>query len=193
MNLVRVSLPDPGGLVITLDEAKAHLRVTSTQEDGDILAKLAEAQGAVEDLLGRALSSQQYRLSMATFPGVIELPRPPLISVDEVTYHDENDAEQTLGAASYIVDSDAEPACIHPTSSGWPSTSSTIRPAVLVEYTCGHSKDRPAEPQVVGVVKLLLGYAFEHREAVITGTTVTQLPFIQAFLRSQKVRGSFFQ
>ncbi len=193
MNLVRIALPSPGGLVITLDEAKTHLRVTSTQEDADILAKLAEAQGAVEDMLGRALSSQQYRLSLAAFHDVIELPRPPLITVDSVTYYDENDASQTLDAAEFIVDSDAEPARIYPTDDGWPSLSSTIRPAVLISYTCGHSKDRPAEPAVVNVVKLLLGYAYENREAMITGTIVTELPFVQAFLRSHRVRGSFCQ
>lgn len=190
MNLVRLSLPAP---CITLDEAKAHLRVTGTQEDLDILQKLAEAQGAVEDLLGRALSSQQFRLSLAAFPDFIELPRPPLISIQSVKYYDENDTLQTLAVEDYILDSDAEPARIYQTDEGWPTTSSTVRPAVLVEYTCGHSEDRPVEPQVVGVVKLLLGYAYEHREAVITGTIITELPFVQAYLRSQRVRGSFLQ
>jgi uncharacterized phiE125 gp8 family phage protein len=195
MNLVRTSLPaQPSGLVITLTEAKAHLRVTSTQEDADIISKLAEAQGAVEDLLGRALSSQGFRLSLDAFPSdYIELPRPPLIAISSVKYYDENDALQTLASSGYVLDSDAEPARIYPSDDGWPTTSTTVHPAVLVEYTCGHTTTRPAEPQVVSVVKLLLGYAYENREAVIVGSAITELPFIQAYLRSQRVRGRFAQ
>lgn len=39
--------------VITLDEAKSHLRISNAQEDGDIYSKLVAAQQVIVDYLTR--------------------------------------------------------------------------------------------------------------------------------------------
>ena len=67
---------------ITLAEAKLHLRVEHNADDSLITALISTARQAAESRTHRALISRQFRLTLENWQDSIELPNPPLISVE---------------------------------------------------------------------------------------------------------------
>lgn len=179
MGLVRIAGPtiEP----ISLEEAKAHLRVDHVQEDGLIGSLIIAAREYVEQFTRRALIEQQWRLTLDAFPtrrGAIVLAMPPLVSVDAVKYLDLEGAEGTLVEnTDYLVDDDSQPGRILPAwEVAWPETRG-VPNAVTVEFTAGYGQTAEAVPQgIKQAMLLMLGHWYLNREAVVTGTIATEIP-----------------
>jgi hypothetical protein len=82
---------EPTAEPVTLDEAKAHLRVEHEYDDLTIAALITAARKYCETVAKRALVTQTLRLTRDTFPGacdgwILRLPRPPLQSVTSIKY-----------------------------------------------------------------------------------------------------------
>ena len=160
--------------VVTVTDAKKHLRVTDNESNSTIESLVAAATKFVQNKTRRQLINATYRVSMRQFPmggGVIELPRSPASSVTSIAYIDENGVSQTWSSSNYILDSDSEPGRITEAyEQNYPST--RIQDGgVLITYVAGYgaaSTDVPDD--LIHAVKLILGHWFENREAVITGT-----------------------
>ena len=90
---------------ITLDAAKAHLRVDHDDEDGEIEAYIAAARSVVEGFLKQSLiyTFWQYRID-GCFPSEIRLPIGPLRTTDglSIQYVDDAGVTQTLAASEYL-------------------------------------------------------------------------------------------
>src|SRR5678809_194962 len=95
---------------VTLEEAKAHLRIDHDDDDVYVQGLIDAATGMVDGRygsLGRALEPQTWELVLDRFPCWpyhICIPLPPLLSVDSITYTDGDDVEQTIDSADYEVD-----------------------------------------------------------------------------------------
>ena len=100
---------------VTLQEAKAHLRVDGPEQDQWITKAIAAAREFCETFQGRAYITQRLALSLERWPcgRSIYLPRPPLQSVEAVTYTLADGTVQTFDSALYVVDTTAEPGAIH--------------------------------------------------------------------------------
>jgi len=180
----------PAAEPLSLEEAKAHLRVDHTTDDSLIAIFLQAARQDCEEWTQRAFITQTWEVVIDEFPeNEILIPRPPLQSVTSVKYDDGAGVEVTLSAAEYTVDTASEPGWIVPTLSGWPATFDGIN-AVRVQYvagyaTSGNSPDNLAD-NVPGPIKaailLRLGQLYEHREDVIAGTTALAVPNGTQFL-----------
>lgn len=139
----------PASEPVTVAEVKAHLNVTSTDDDARLATYITSARAELDGrygLLGRALMPQTWELLLAAFPdGEIEIPLPPLRSLTSIKYYDGNNVLQTLDIAAYEIDATSEPARVYPTTS-WPST--YTRPnAVIVKFAAGYAKaDLVPEP-----------------------------------------------
>jgi hypothetical protein len=107
VTLTRITAP--AAQPVTLAEAKAFAAIETTDWDALVASMIAGATAALDGEageLGRAILEQTWRLDLDGFPacsGAIELPLPPLISVDEITYLDPAGAEQTLAPTAYRV------------------------------------------------------------------------------------------
>jgi uncharacterized phiE125 gp8 family phage protein len=126
---------------ISLNEAKIHLRAADCdEEDGLIAALIATGRQALEDRLQRALVPSTWRLSLPAFSAVLELPRPPTVSVQAVRYWDAQGLQQILSTSAYLLDAVAQPAQLVPApGQAWPHTQA--RPnAVEVDYTAGYAE-----------------------------------------------------
>src|SRR5690348_16556758 len=97
-------IADPATEPVSLAEAKAHLRVTASDEDALISALIIAAREAAEHELGRALITQTWEKTLDLFPDAIELTNPPVQSVASVQYLDIDGVEQTLSSVSYTLD-----------------------------------------------------------------------------------------
>jgi len=142
----------PTARPLTLDAAKAYLKV-ETDDDDLLIDQLIDAAVAHFDgrdgILGRALVEQTWELRLDRFPSCIEVPLPPLISLNEIRYLDEQGTEQTLAADRYQVEAGGwGRAMVAPSYNNvWPSTR-PVAGAVRVFFTAGFwrvSDDSPNE------------------------------------------------
>src|SRR5262245_24285701 len=114
MGLERIAAPalEP----VSLEEARDHLRLTQGAEDGTVDALITAARELAETLSGgRQFITARWRWTSTAFPGgywntygwncreMIELPKPPLQSVESVNYVDLEGDLQTLDASAYQV------------------------------------------------------------------------------------------
>lgn len=89
---------------------KTFARIDTTEEDFLLESFIVTARMATEEYIGFALISQTIQTVMDFWPRrVIELPRPPLISVDKVVALDEDNAETEYSSDNYYLNTNAIP------------------------------------------------------------------------------------
>jgi uncharacterized phiE125 gp8 family phage protein len=183
MGLMRITSPDH--LPVTVAQAKAHMNVENDLDDALIEGFIEAAAEMAENLTRRQLVTSQWDYTAPAFPrcGPLELPRPPLQSVDAVFYIDPDGQEQQLSCGAYSVDTYALVAAIRPVpGTSWPSTQPGPN-AVRVRYTCGWPMDDAASPpawtgpkSIATWILVRVATMYEQREAIVTGQTVAELP-----------------
>jgi uncharacterized phiE125 gp8 family phage protein len=147
----------PTADVISLEEAKAQLRIAAEDESQDdlieaiVAACVAQLDPAAGGWLGRALRPQTWELRLDQFPACeIELPHPPLISVDSFVYDDSSGVEQTMAVTTnYRIFGQGTmgKASLRPPYNGsWPTSRSDFE-SVRVRFTCGY--DETADPDML--------------------------------------------
>jgi uncharacterized phiE125 gp8 family phage protein len=96
---------------VTLDEAKAHLKVDTTDDDALIARSIAAARARAEWHTGRAFVTQSWILWLDEWPlrGAVGIPLPPLIQVASVTTYGRDDAASAVDPANYQVDAVSQP------------------------------------------------------------------------------------
>lgn len=168
---------------VTLEEAKAQLRVDFDDEDAMISGYISGARETVEEETGRALITQTLELGLGSFPTSdrIRLPGGTLQSVDSFKYTDSGETEYTLVAGTdYIVNQFIEPAeVVLPFSAIWPvSVLSTASP-VRIRFTCGYGSAEDVPVRAKQAILMLVGDWYMNREDVVIGrtsTVATKLP-----------------
>lgn len=161
---------------ITLAEARAHLRITSTAEDSLISRLIKVARGRAEAATRRQLVTATWVMTRDDFPSgdqPLKLYRPPVASVTKVEYYDESNALVTWGATKYQTDLVAEPARILPVSGeSWPTTYDRMN-AVQVTYVAGYGAAAAVPDEIKQAILVLLAELFERREESVVGTIVS--------------------
>jgi uncharacterized phiE125 gp8 family phage protein len=179
----------PAERMVTLDEAKAHLRVDHDDDDALIEAYILAAEQRIDGprgICGRCFQPQKLRVAFHSFGECIELPFPPLISVDSITYLDSNGDEQTFaetGNWRVIGVGSEQGASIVPLYGvEWPSLLATADPdLVRVTFNAGYiatsSPENNKVPETVrAAVKLIVSDWYEFRSSTVIGTTAAPLP-----------------
>lgn len=166
---------------VTLTEAKAHLRVDISADDDYITACITAARIWAENFQRRAYVTTVFDLALDIWPenGVIELPRPPLVSVGSVKYYDEEETEYTFASSSYIVDTIGQPGrIVLKWDSLWPSETLRRANGVIVRFTAGYGGADDVPEVVKQAMKLVIGDLYENRENTIVaqGISVTEAP-----------------
>ncbi len=176
--LARTRLVAPAAQALTLAEAKLHLKVTTNALDDLVLAYLAAATEAAEREVELALLTQQWEVALdGWWAGDLALPYPPLVTVDEIRYRDENDVEQVLPADVYEVAPEYRPGRVRlAPGKSWPSLYPRSE-AVRVRFTCGHGGTPDAVPEGIRqAVRLLLAHNERNAEAVVRGEAPVEVP-----------------
>lgn len=167
--------------VLDREEFKRHARILHDADDVYLDRLLPAVQDIGERELGRSLVTQTWTLVFDSgFPpaDVIEFPMPPLIAVTTVNYVDINDVTQTFAASNYSVRAGDRGYLKLNQDVNWPDVSSDepLAAATFV-FTAGYGASPEAVPEGIrATLWLLAGHFYEHREPVVAGTIMTEVP-----------------
>jgi uncharacterized phiE125 gp8 family phage protein len=200
MSLKLITAPEEEPL--TLADAKAHLRVESTDDDTLISSLIMSAREAVEGHTQRSLMLQTWELALPAFPTAcradaslylfaIQIPKSPLSSITSVKYVDEAGVLQTMDEDDYQLDDHSEPPQLVPAyGTVWPSTRAQPN-AVLIRYVAGYPEAENVPAQIKSWMKLRIGTLYENRESIVNGTISQDLAsgFVDRMLDAYKIWG----
>ncbi len=163
-------LAAPATEPVTLVEAKEFLRIEDTAEDGFINTLITAARLHVEGTTGRALIAQSWRVICDSWPAdrTIRLPVAPLISLSAITAYDSEGNPTSLALAQFQPENKVAPASIFLPRPVTDAPALRERGGIEVDYVAGFgtsASDVPADLRQS--VLTLVGYWFEHRDAVV--------------------------
>jgi len=174
---------------LTLEDAKAHLRVDGDAEDVLITALIRAAREQVEHETGRAMMTQTWDVSFDAWPAedVVELPVPPVQSISSVSYVDGSGTTQTWSSAQWSLDaSGIESRLVLGYGLTWP-VARDQRNAITVRCVCGYSSAEAVPQALKQWMLLAIARMFELREPVVVGQAATELGFVDRLLDPYRV------
>ena len=192
MEIVSVTQPDTAEIlnIVSVADLKLNMRLTNSVEDDILEACILAAYDWLANpdngWLNRSLITQEFK---ATLPGwqkqvwytdrdrggpaqqwvpttVIELPMPPLETVDSIKYR-VDDVLTTLATSEYVVTTSGFGKIHRAANVTWPTTLDTHPEAVEIAFTAGYGDGAAVKarcPGIVQAIKLLAGDAFRNRE-----------------------------
>lgn len=176
----------------------------NTTSDPTIKDMIIESREYIETFTRRALISQGWTLTMDGFPphyfetaspylelasglrhpellnvhkDVIRLPKPPLLTIDQIRYVDVNGVTQILDPSQYqVVVSEIRGEIARAYNVAWPSTRNQAD-AVSVDFTCGYGTTAADLPAVVRrACRLMVAHYYAYREVFIDNRFAIEIP-----------------
>jgi len=176
MNLTLIIPPASEPIAIGAVELQTR-NVDLTAEADVVDLIIGSVRERAESITKRALITQVWELTLDAFPsgrGIIQLPKPPLQTVNSIKYLDSDGVEQTLSSLAYRVITTSEPGYVLPVyNSEWPVALNDIA-SVTINFTCGYGPIAPdTSDNIPKSIKqwMLINAAslFENRESVVIG------------------------
>ncbi len=157
---------------VTVADAKAQCRVTTSSEDAYFDRLIKAARAHVEKVCNLRFAEQALTIDCTSFADFARIPESPIQSAGAViTYVDAAGEAATLADTVYTVHDDGfEPSiCLKP-GQNWPGIQQGSR--ITLAATFGGS----APDEVQHAMLLLIGAWYENREETAIGVTVASLP-----------------
>ena len=182
---------------VTVAEAKNHLRVDTTEDDGYISTLITAAREWCEQYLDRTLVHTQWAMRLHRFPTdsqyPIELPRPPVVASGtatavSITYTAESGGTAMLSTAQYRVQRLETPGRVTTIYGGtWPAAMED-NDAVIVRWWAGYGDSGSSVPAGIRHAMLMLvGHWYEQRSSVLTGSISKEVEFgVKTLLDAQR-------
>ncbi len=169
----------PAAEPVTLAEAKAFLRVDDDDEDSFISTLITAARLHTESVSGRAMITQSWRVILDDWPPdrALVLPVAPIKSLTAIRAYDDDGVANELALAEFQFETGTAPARVFVPAiiGGMPVTRG--RDAIELDYVAGYGDAPEDVPQDLRhAVLTLVGYWFEHRDAVITAGSGAVIP-----------------
>lgn len=170
--------------LITLSEAKLHLKIDYNADDPVISTCISFAQDYLQNETGRLVGEQTIEGYLDEWPSdkVIYLDDSPIIRVSTVKYLDAAGDEQTLSSSNYVFARGTRSRLVLKPDYTWPDLAD-LPQAVKVTYVGGWKRganqsqgetEIPAE--LLKCMYLLVNHFYEHRELVYTGLQLREFP-----------------
>lgn len=154
---------------VSLDQAKARLKIFHQDDDDEITSLITAARLQVEkDLNGACLGTTVIDQWFDRLPNGrgLELIRWPVTAITTVKTYATDDVESTLATGDYLTDTSSQLArVLLNDDASWPTGLRTYR-GVVVRYTCGFT----SIPEMYTLAMLfLVAHWYQQREAVLVG------------------------
>lgn len=190
MHMADTLLEAPASEPISASALRAHLRDVP-DADAVLTQLITDARQYVEEATGLAMISQKRRLVMDYWPleergsdglgwwdGVqegaligsakraVELPRAPLLSVEEVKTYDSANEASTFPETSYYLDTASKPGRLALTiGATWPVPTRPVA-GVEIDYTAGWADAASVPGPLKRAILLISAHWYENRELV---------------------------
>ena len=181
LKLITAAITEP----ITLAQLKAQCRVDTTDDDAVLTLAIQAARAKAENYTGTAIISQVWDQTLDAFPEAeIELLKPPVTTINSVTYVDAAGATQTLPGASYSLDAATFPGWLLPAyGTEWPETRDQAN-AVTIRFTTGYADANSVPGDMRAWLLLTAAFIYAQREVMVLGGKVAEIParFVDSLL-----------
>jgi uncharacterized phiE125 gp8 family phage protein len=164
---------------LSLAEAKAWLRLETSDDDATVSRLVTAARQECENIADRSFITTTWRLTLDYLPfssgswvlghpdaGIV-LPRPPLVAVSSLDYIDTGGNTITWGSTQIGADlivSPGVPGRLYPAYGTYFPLSEPRPAAVRITYTAGYG-DTPADvpAPLIQAIAMLAAFYYEHR------------------------------
>lgn len=179
--LAPVRVTAPAVLPVSLNEAKAHLRVDHDDDDALIEAYLAAAVDHLDGwtgILGRCLVEQEWRQDFEVFARCLPLPLGPVISITAVSHTDDAGEAVTVEVDDYALKVDAGGRA-RVELAGGVSISGSVSVTYKSGYrnTAGDEATSTVPPAIKTAIMLMVSNWYQNSSAVNVGNIVNEMPF----------------
>lgn len=156
--------------VITVADARAHVRIPSTDQDEQIGVWVRAATRKLEQDTELALLTQTWELTLTGFPSwpdPIVIPRRPIQTIASVKYYDTAGVLQTVTNTDYLLDA-WRPRIGLAQTKYWPAALRTFQP-VVIRFDAGYMAPDLVPEDLKHAVRLLVGHFSEQFQATQAG------------------------
>ncbi len=177
---------------VSLSEMKTFLGEAGDHNDALITALITAARERAEIFLNRTIVDRRIVLMIDYVPvnGKVKLPRGPIKELVSVQYVDNDDDLQTLDPENYASHIGVDPGILvfKNSISGKKQGINTIH----ITYDTGYGNrevygtvyQNPLPGAIVNAIKMIVYTMYDHRDDIVRGTIVTQLPQNAEYLLS---------
>lgn len=159
--------------VLSLAEAKEHLRVDDDEQDALIAGLIMAAEDHVERMTGLVLERRTICEAITGFGGRIRTW--PIASIDVVEYVDGAGVDRQLQSTAYRVNKAARPARLMNVGAPWPALG-RLNGTVALTLTAGFEDSTNVPAGVVQAIRMIVGHFFRNRDAVVTAGSPVEVP-----------------
>lgn len=168
----------PAGEPVTLQEAKAHLRIDHASEDVLISSLILTSRLHIESALDLALIDQTWTLQLDAWPGggSLDIPLSPLKAVSAVRVKNADGGTITIAPQSYIVDAASRPPRIVFEPGSQPRAG--VRAAgIEVVFTAGFGAEPSHVPAPLRhAILMLVAHWYDNRDVPEAGSPAARIP-----------------
>jgi len=189
MAVIYRRLTNPTAEPLTLDEAKAHLRVEVDADDDLITALISASRSAAESYCNRSFASAEFAIIADEFPADgkgLEI-LPDVTSLESWTYLAADGTEESVASSDVTVDNTRREIRMTDATVAWPIGGSRLTVTVIAGPDAGASPAVLPDPAVLAAIKLTLGDLYENREAQVVGATIVENRAAMALLTPYRV------
>lgn len=177
MNFQRLTYPST--TILSLQEAKDHLRVTNTDDEPVIMDCIKAATGLVERYTNQFFLSGSCVVYLDarefTAYNEIKIWAYPVNEITSIKYLDTNGVEQTFAASNYSTDLSDSPARILST------TIATVKQNIVNAYriylNVGFLNRDKIDPELLNWIKIFIGFFYQTRQPEYTGQAVNEIAY----------------
>jgi uncharacterized phiE125 gp8 family phage protein len=172
-------LAGPAVEAVSLEAAKAFLRLDTTDEDALVTTLVAAARLHVESATGLALITQSWRLVLDDWPvaRMVRLPVGPLQSLTTISAYDAEGTITELAADGILFDKTANPPLLYLPAGFGAAPILRDRQGIEIDFAAGFGDGPDDVPAALRQAMLaLVAFWFENRDSVIAAGTGTVVP-----------------
>ena len=177
---------------VSLAEAKAHLRVTHTDDDAYITTLITACRQSLEISTRRSLgSAQSYTAYYQRFPTKyykLVIPKPPYVSFQGLKYYNNLENLTTVSTDEYLIEESGEGTAYLAMKDGFstPTLSMSRVSPVYAEFTAGYTTlPKPLHQAIL----LLVAHYYDTREPISFGDIPHKIARTVDFISEQyKIR-----
>jgi uncharacterized phiE125 gp8 family phage protein len=150
---------------VTLEEVKAHLKVTGTDEDSLLTIYVEAATNAAQAYTNIRFINTDIEEVFEDFHEMTYL-RFPTQAIESIEYDASDDTVKTVDTDIYVLNTYTEPqVLLRQSGKMWPTDLAEKRMRIRVRYTAGFGEQTTHVPSDIrSAILLIVGHLYENRE-----------------------------